>query len=93
MNASLSFRPLGLFGPLLLLLLAVPAPVSAATRPCEMAATSTVPLLFAQEDGTTIKPSWRSRLFTGLNNRTRVVQICVVTMALALLILIKKLTV
>jgi hypothetical protein len=45
-------------------------------------------VLFAEEGGSWL--SW-SRFTAGLAQRSRVVQVCVVTMALALFILMKKL--
>lgn len=42
-------------------------------------------LVLADDDGWSIRKLW-----TGINNRARVVQLCVVVMCLALFILIKK---
>ncbi len=94
MYASLS-RPLPFAGALVLLLvLLVPAPAAArgpATASAPVLAAG-VPLVFAEaEEGGGSRYTWR-KLTTGLASRSRVVQVCIVVMAIALFILMKKLT-
>jgi len=58
---------------------------SSAAETISIADTPGAGLLLASDDGWSIR-----NLFRGLNTRARVIQICVVTMCLALLILMKK---
>ncbi len=93
MNKLLPFQG---FTPLMLLALlalvlagsqslqAAPAP-SAPAGPALLSAAPQAGLLLAADDG------WSFRhLLRGLDNRSRVVQVCVIVMCLALLILMKK---
>jgi hypothetical protein len=84
-----SAGPLRLLGPLVLLL-SLTMPLPALAGPVTHSA-GAVPLLLAEEDGGGKRWSV-GKLLSGLNTRARVVQVCVVVMALALFILIKKLT-
>jgi hypothetical protein len=61
-----------------------PTPVRSVCAPTQAVAQAPGHL-FADSDGW----SWR-KLFSGLGSRTRVVQICIVAMCLALFILMKK---
>jgi hypothetical protein len=89
---NLSHPPLALLGPLLVVLLALaaPAPVHA-TAAAEYGAVGATSAPGPAEGGGSSKGSWR-RYFSGLATRSRVIQVCVVVMALALFILMKKLT-
>jgi hypothetical protein len=63
-----------------LTLLASPAPARAATPSTDVSAAGSSAVFAA----------WYSTFLSGMGSRTRVVQICVVTMCLALFILMKK---
>ena len=70
---------------LALLLLGAAAPVAAAPAGPTAAAAAAAPVVAAE--GFTLKG-----YFSGMRSRTRVVQLCVVTMCLALFILMRKFT-
>jgi hypothetical protein len=86
---------LGLFLVLVVALsFTAPAPAAEPMRvgPANHSAAAAVPtptqtscLVLADDDGWSFR-----KLFSGFNNRTRVVQLCVVAMCLALFILMKK---